>query len=178
MKGGEMKRMEFLTDWFREFEKLQERMMKNMEEEMRQLHDMAEGGQLPGEWEFKPIKGPNYRGYVFRGHFGRPRGAEAPRDLKGKFEQQRSQDPLVDIVREKDATKVYFEIPGVEKDDIRLNAADGELQVKAGRFRKTVKIEEGLDPDKATSTYRNGVLEVKIPKASKKNKRKKTLKIE
>ncbi|MFQ5950691.1 MAG: Hsp20/alpha crystallin family protein [Candidatus Geothermarchaeales archaeon] len=177
MKGGERKRMKFLTDWFREFEKLRERMVKSMEEEMRQLHQMAEGGQLPGEWEFKPIEGPNYKGYVFRGHFGLPRGTEAQRDLRGRFEQRTSRDPLVDIVREKDATKFYFEIPGVEKDDIRLNVADGKLQVKAGRFRKTVQIEGGLDPDKATSAYRNGVLEVKIPKTSKK-KGKKSLKIE
>ncbi len=57
---------------------------------------------------------------------------------------------------------------GEEKDDIHLNVTAGKAEVKGKRFYKTIDLPTGnIDIEKASSKYKNGVLEVTIPKKEK-----------
>ena len=62
-----------------------------------------------------------------------------------------------------------MELPGVEKEDIQLNVIEDIVEVKAKDFFKRVNLPtQKTDPEKATSKYRNGVLEIDVPKLPEK----------
>jgi len=72
-------------------------------------------------------------------------------------------------------------LPGVEKDDIQFNITDGHAEIKAKNFFKAVDLPtQDVEIDKAVASYKNGVLEVTIPKTKKSasEKQKRTIKIE
>jgi HSP20 family protein len=77
-----------------------------------------------------------------------------------------SREPFVDVVtNDKDQTlKVIAEMPGVQKEDIQLQATEDSLTVKAtnnGRnYNTTVPLDTPVDPETARASYKNGVMEV------------------
>ncbi|MCK4313474.1 Hsp20/alpha crystallin family protein, partial [Candidatus Bathyarchaeota archaeon] len=61
----------------------------------------------------------------------------------------------------------YLELPGEEKDDIQLNVTEGKVEVKAKKFYKTIDIPtRNINIENISSKYKNGVLEITIPKKS------------
>lgn len=88
--------------------------------------------------------------------------AQIPVDLVEKRE------PLVDIFDEGDSIKVMAEIPGVEKDDVNLEVAEDLLTIKVDtstrKYYKEVKLPTVVERETVESTYRNGILEVKLKK--------------
>lgn len=61
--------------------------------------------------------------------------------------------------------RVYVEMPGEDKEDIQLNVVQGKVEIKGKNFYKTVDLPEGhIDVERASSRYKNGVLQVSIPK--------------
>ncbi|NOZ59946.1 MAG: Hsp20/alpha crystallin family protein [Euryarchaeota archaeon] len=93
-------------------------------------------------------------------------------------------EPFADIMDTGKEIKVTVELPGVSKEDIKINATERELEViaevkreeeeKKGdyvrrersyrMFRRSFALPAEVDPSRARATYRNGVLEVTLPK--------------
>jgi HSP20 family protein len=77
-------------------------------------------------------------------------------------------EPLVDIVETNDDVRVIAELPGVEKEDITLHGTAKILSIavdtKQHKFYKDVELPAVVDPKHATSSYKNGVLEVVLKK--------------
>jgi len=154
------------------FKKFTARMLKEMEE----IEKAIKSGKLQGEWEVKPIEEPGAKGYVARGRF---QLGEPPTVPKQAIDEVR--EPLTDVFDEQDHVKLYVELPGVEKDDIQLNVTEGRAEVKAKNFYKVIDLPtRDVEFEKATANYKNGVLEVLIPKTKKtvSEEKKKTIKIE
>jgi len=154
------------------FKKLSERMFKEMEE----IEKAIKSGKLQGEWEVKPIEEPGAKGYVARGRFQLGEPLTIP---KHAIDEVR--EPLTDVFEEQDHVKLYVELPGVEKNDIQLNVTEGHAEVKAKNFYKVIDLPtKGIEFEKAAASYKNGVLEVIIPKTKKtvSEEKKKTIKIE
>jgi HSP20 family protein len=82
----------------------------------------------------------------------------------------------VDLFEDKDNAYVRAELPGVNRDDIQVEMADGSLTITAARkqandrgeeavsFTRTVSIESEVQADKITALYENGVLTVTLPR--------------
>ena len=67
-----------------------------------------------------------------------------------------------------------MELPGVEKEDLRLHATDDSLEIKTEdgiRFFKIVSFETPVKPETAKATYKNGVLSVWLQKRETKKER-------
>ncbi len=83
-------------------------------------------------------------------------------------EQIEKKEPLVDIFDEEDSIKVMAELPGVEKKDIYLELAEDLLIIKVNtptrEYYKEVKLPTVVEKEILESTYRNGILEVKLKK--------------
>ncbi len=145
-----------------------ERMMRDIEEIFRK----AESGEI------KPI----VRGFSIRiGPDGKPEIREfgtKPTIKETGIEERR---PLVDVIETDNEIQVIAEMPGVNKDDIELNATETTLEIRAeGENRKyyeTVELPAEVDPDSAKARYNNGVLEVILKKKTPKTSGKK-IKIE
>lgn len=75
---------------------------------------------------------------------------------------------------------VRVELPGIDPArDVEISAHEGMLQLRAerheekkdehrtefhyGSFSRTISLPFGADPDAATATYRDGILEVRLP---------------
>lgn len=81
----------------------------------------------------------------------------------------------VDIYEDADNTYVRAELPGVNRDDINVEMANGYLTVAAARksasegeesaaFSRSVSISDEIDTAKVAAAYENGVLTVTLPK--------------
>jgi len=138
------------------FKKLSERIFKEMEE----IEKAIRSGKLQGEWEVKPIEKDGVKRYVARGRFQLGEPLTFP---KHAIDEVR--EPLTDVFEDKDHVKLYVELPGVEKNDIQLNVTEGRAEVKAKNFHKVIDLPtKHIEFEKTTANYKNGVLEVMIPK--------------
>ena len=85
--------------------------------------------------------------------------------------------PKYGIKEEIDKYIIYFEIPGVRKEDIEVYISKGYLRViakvpkeirdvlfKPNKYRRTIRIPEYVDIENVKSRYENGILIVTTPK--------------
>ena len=160
------------------FRKIIERMFR----EMAQFDEAIRNGRQQGKWNVRPIEGPGVKGYVAQRQFrfgSEPNEPNMPLSVP-KEELDEVREPLVDVFEDKDAVKLYVELPGVEKDDIQLNVVGGHAEVKAKSFYKQIALPtRDIEVDKVSANYKNGVLQVTIPKKTKAvSEEKKTIKID
>ena len=92
-------------------------------------------------------------------------------------------NPAVDVMEETERIIVKVEAPGVEEKDLRVTFEDGLLTIAGerqferkddrnyhrierayGTFTRTFTLPRSVDGTKIAANYRNGVLEVEIPK--------------
>jgi len=152
-------------DIFHDVDDFYKKLTKKMFKEMEDIEEALRGGKLEGEWDIKPIEEPGVKGYVARGRFqlGKSQPLKLPKQTKDEV-----REPLTDVFEDKDNVKLYMELPGVEKDDVQLNVTDGHAEVKAKNFCKTVDLPtKDVELNNAVANYKNGVLEVTIPKMKK-----------
>jgi len=73
-------------------------------------------------------------------------------------------EPLTDVSLEDGAVRAVVEIPGVSKEDIRLEGSKNALCISVDtenkRFARTLALPCDVDPDSAKAEYNNGMLEV------------------
>jgi len=154
------------ADIFDDVDKLYERFTKKMFREMKDIEEAIRSGRLEGEWDIKPIEEHGAKGYIARGRFQFGGDRKAPKILTlPKQIREEPREPLTDVFKDRDSVKLYIELPGVEKTDIQLNVTQDQAEVKAKNFHKAIALPtKDVEFDKATANYKNGVLEVTIPK--------------
>jgi HSP20 family molecular chaperone IbpA len=159
--------------------------IKRSQNEMEKILKKIGSGDLKGKWEITQIDEPDLKGFTIRGRFGtempmqplepiEPIRPSTRRPLPEKpFELSKAalkemREPLVDIFEEEGQLRVYVELPGVEKENIKLNFGKDCVEVKARNFYKTIQLPYGNAQMNTVSTeYKNGVLEIIIPREKK-----------
>ncbi|MDD1751762.1 MAG: Hsp20/alpha crystallin family protein [Methanotrichaceae archaeon] len=107
----------------------------------------AEPGKEPIFREFGNIR-PSYRG----------------------IEPSMGREPLVDVMAEKEKFKIFVELPGVEKENVKLDVAEDSVEIKTNdekKFYKMVYLDSSVDPESTKAIYKNGVLTVELDKKEK-----------
>jgi len=155
---------------------------KTILKEFNEIETMIKSGKLKGKWDIKQIDEPERKGYVLQGRFWSAQPVEPfepfkpwrrrPMPKRPFAVQEKAlkeiREPLTDVFDEDKAVKIYVELPGEEKDDIQLKVVEGKVEVKAKKFYKMIEVPtSNVDIEKASSKYKNGVLEVTIPKKEK-----------
>ncbi|WP_224249738.1 archaeal heat shock protein Hsp20 [Hyalangium gracile] len=78
-------------------------------------------------------------------------------------------EPMVDQFDEGEHLLIVAELPGVDTQDIHFELKEDVLLLSATRgerkYRKEVLLSAPVQAQAATSSYRNGVFELKLPKA-------------
>jgi HSP20 family molecular chaperone IbpA len=153
--------------------------MRRFQTELDEILDGIRNGKIKGTWEIRQINEPGVKGYEIQGRFGqeeRPDPLEPLRPMKRRPLPEKpiassetalkdTHEQLTDIFEEKDTIKIYVELPGEEKDDIKLSFKEGSLEIKAKNFHKMIDLpNRHLTIGNVTSEYKNGVLGITIPK--------------
>ena len=77
-------------------------------------------------------------------------------------------EPMVDLFDEGDHVLVVAELPGVDAADIVYHVKDDVLTLEAShgkcKYRKEAPLPSPVSVEAATPAYRNGVLELRLPK--------------
>lgn len=77
-------------------------------------------------------------------------------------------EPLVDIVEDNDEIIVVAEVPGVERDEIKVRIKGTTLTIHADNpdrpYHKVIELPSRVKKDEAKSAIRNGVLEIRLRK--------------
>ena len=77
-------------------------------------------------------------------------------------------EPLVDVLDEGDRVVVLAELPGVEEKDIHVEVKDDILELTAEardrKYSKELLLPSEVETDTMESSYRNGILEIKLMK--------------
>lgn len=156
--------------------------MTSMLREFNDIQKMVRSGKLKGKWDIQEIDDPERKGFVIQGHFWPAQPVEPFEPFKPwrrrpmpkrPFEVPEKalkeiREPLTDVFEEDKTVKIYVELPGEEEDDIQLNVTEGKVEVKAKKFHKMIEVPtSNVDIEKASSKYKNGVLEITIPKKDK-----------
>ena len=96
--------------------------------------------------------------------------------------------PNVDIAETDKSFEIDFHLPGLKKDDIKIDLNDGRLSVSGerkfknekseknyksvesyyGTFNRSFQLPENIDADKVSAAFEDGVLKVVVPKDEKK----------
>ncbi|HEY7078542.1 MAG TPA: archaeal heat shock protein Hsp20 [Nitrososphaeraceae archaeon] len=74
-------------------------------------------------------------------------------------------EPLADVTTTDKEVKVVMEMPGVSKENIKVNIYDSSVEVSTAegsqrKFHEIIKLPEEVDVETAKSKYNNGILEV------------------
>jgi len=103
--------------------------------------------------------------------------------------------PGVDIIERDNEVVIKAEMPGVSKDDLDVSVTDSSVTIKGetsheekeekgdyyrseihqGSFSRTVALPANVDSDKAKATFRDGILELIIPKVEKSKRKSVTI---
>lgn len=128
----------------------------------------------PKVTEFGNIKHSSKRG------LGSSRGASKGFSISPQITAER--EPLADVSVTDSEVKVILEMPGVKKDNIKINTRDGEVEVFTNdtqrKYHRTVELPEETDVDTAKSIYNNGILEITFNKKKETKPKGKEIKID
>jgi HSP20 family protein len=106
--------------------------------------------------------------------------------------------PVVDLYEEKDDIVVKAELPGMEKDNIEVNLSDNRLTIKGekkqeeevkkegyyrsersyGSFVRTLELPREVQTDKVKAAFKNGILEIRLPKTEEAKKKETKVKVD
>jgi HSP20 family protein len=89
------------------------------------------------------------------------------RATAGRTEVVDVREPLMDLFDEGAELVIVVELPGVAEDEIALAVADGALQISTSglrRYARSLHLPEGPWADQISKSYRNGMLEIRIPR--------------
>jgi HSP20 family protein len=99
--------------------------------------------------------------------------------------------PAVDLYEEKDEIVAKAELPGIGRDDIQVNIADHRLTITGekkkeeeikeenyyrsersyGSFTRSVELPADVQAEKAKASFKDGVLEIRLPKTEEAKKK-------
>jgi HSP20 family protein len=106
--------------------------------------------------------------------------------------------PAVDLFEEKDDIVVKAELPGMEKDNIEVNLSGNRLTIKGerkqeaevkkegyyksersyGAFARTLELPREVQTEKVKAAFKNGILEIRLPKTEETKKKETQVKVD
>jgi HSP20 family protein len=104
----------------------------------------------------------------------------------------------LDVYEEKDDVVVKADMPGLKKEEIEVNLSGNTLTITGerkkseevkeksyyrsersyGMFRRSVELPADVQADKVTASFKDGVLEIRLPKSEEAKKKERVIKVD
>jgi HSP20 family protein len=167
----------------KEYKELTSRVPKDLVRE-RKLPDGSTIRELgPFVYGYSMTIGPNGKPKIRE--FGNVKPSLKPEAFglpKPSLDVKEEREPLIDVITTNGEVKVIAELPGVEKEDIKLHGTGDSLTISVDtpkrKYFKEIALPAKINPKGAKTAYKNGVLEVTMPKIEKKKPKGEPIKIE
>ena len=145
----------------RELERTMPEMLKVMEETTKEMQKNP--GKQPMYRGIHIVIGPNSPSHI--GEFG-----NAGKMADGKAKTAKFREPLVDVFGKGDEVVVTAELPGVEKENIKICVEGKTLEILASgdgpfKYKKALELEEFVDVGGSKAVFNNGILEITVKKS-------------
>jgi HSP20 family protein len=175
-------------DMFRGFEEMRSQMERQFEEQFKNFQstapkELVREYQTPEGGKIREV-GPIVYGYSMTiGPDGKPRIREFGNVRSssplgggggggGSFSTpliSSERQPLADVITTDTEVKVVLEMPGANKENIKVNAYDNSVEVtttdqEQRKYREVIEIPPETDIETVASTYKNGILEIVFKK--------------
>ncbi|MEW6324561.1 MAG: Hsp20/alpha crystallin family protein [Nitrospirota bacterium] len=106
--------------------------------------------------------------------------------------------PAIEISEDRDSLIVKAEIPGLKKEDLQVNLAEGLLTIRGerkheeekkekgyfysersyGSFSRSIQLPAEVQSDKVNASFKDGVLEIRLPKTEQAKQREVSIKVQ
>jgi len=164
-------------DMFRELDEMRREMSRTFSEQFKNIEnkvpkDLIKEYETPEGGKVREV-GPIVYGYSMTiGPDGKPKirefgNVKSPFSGRGSFEQpslSAEREPLVDVSSTDKEVKIVAEMPGINKQNIRIDAYDNYVEIKSDdpnrKYHKKIEVSEDIDLESASSNYNNGILEI------------------
>ncbi|MCD6473176.1 Hsp20/alpha crystallin family protein [Candidatus Aerophobetes bacterium] len=113
-------------------------------------------------------------------------------------EEMMTRTPLLDLIDKKDALVLRSDMPGVKKENLKITVTDDEVSLSGkverakedkkedyyyseraySSWQRTIPLPVKIQSDKAKATYKDGMLEITLPKSEEAKEKRKELKID
>ncbi len=148
----------------KELERTMPEMVRAMEEIMREMSRPAAPGQ-PLVGGIRIIIGPD--GVPKIEKFGNVRV-----EVGSKPQVTKYREPLTDVFEDEDGATITVELPGVDKNDISIEARGNRVHIVADgegpfKYEKIVNLGFETGTDGAEARFNNGILEIRVKRGGK-----------
>ena len=175
-----------IAEAFKEMEEMMTKQFENLSKISPE--DLAREQTLPDGTQVKSW-GPFVYGYsVTVGPDGKPKVTEfgnlkpETSTAKPQLDAEEKREALADVIPGENEIRVIVELPGVEKKEIKLSGKEDKLTISVDsherQYYKEVELPTKVDIKKATSKYKNGVLDITVPKKKEEQTKSEPMKIE
>ncbi len=109
---------------------------------------------------------------------------QSPRGVRSGWPAGGMWEPAVDIIDSDEKLIVMVELPGVDKKDVKLSLSENNLIISGeikrdeevkkenyyccerayGKYARTIPLPVEVDREKASAKFKNGIIEINIPK--------------
>ncbi|MGH9972501.1 MAG: archaeal heat shock protein Hsp20 [Nitrososphaeraceae archaeon] len=186
--------MNYFGEMLRGFDEMKREMERQFEEsfkniEMKAPKDLIREYETPEGGKVREV-GPIVYGYSMTvGPDGKPRVREFG-NLKSPMRSgflgvpmiSSEREPMSDVTETDKEVKVVVELPGVSKENIKINAYENKVEVKTEdtkrKYHEVIEIPLYVDIETAKSNYNNGILEITFKKKDAAKPKGKEIKIE
>jgi HSP20 family protein len=84
--------------------------------------------------------------------------------------------PVSDVINEDKDVLIVVELPGVDKNDIKLDATEYSIEISVDaqgkrKYQTRLDLPAKINPDHAKARYTNGILEVRLQKVGEKERK-------
>ena len=185
------------NDLFREFDEIRNEMEKTFSETFKNIEnrvpkDLVKEYETPEGGKVREV-GPIVYGYSMTiGPDGKPNirefgNVKSPFAGSGGFFQQQpsissEREPLVDISSTDKEVKIVAEMPGIKKENIKINAYENSVEIISNdperKYHKVIELPIEADIETVKSTYNNGILEIVFNKKKQTKPKGKEIKVE
>ena len=128
---------------------------------------------------------------MFENFWGRPTSRRLlPSGERSAVVPFENREPFIDVIESDKEIIATAEMPGLEKEDIKINVTEDMLEISAetkqeekkeekgyiyrerrsGSYYRAISLPSPVDPDNSKASYKNGLLEVKMPRTEIKKK--------